>query len=153
VRDLALLLRPSMLDELGLVAALDWQVREVARRSGLKVKLISDEIDEELPENVRICVYRIVQESLHNCVKHSRASEARVILHREQDALLVSVQDDGAGFDVKRQRGLGLLGIEERAVRLGGRSSVESYPGGGAIVSVRLPLSISGPRELVQDVA
>ena len=153
VRDLSLLLRPSMLDELGLVPALQWQVREVARRSGLKVKMIADEFDEDLPEAPRTCVYRIVQEALHNCVKHSRASEARVVLHRDQDALLVSVQDNGIGFDPKQQKGLGLLGIEERALLLGGSFCVESHPGGGAVLSVRFPLPVSKANTIQEGVA
>ena len=141
VRDLSLLLRPSMLDELGLVPALRWQAREVARCSGLRVKMMADEFDEDLPDAHRTCVYRIVQEALNNCVRHSRASEARVVVNRDRDALFVSIQDNGAGFDPKQHRGLGLLGIEERAMRLGGSFSVESHPGGGTVLYVRLPVT------------
>jgi signal transduction histidine kinase len=153
VRDLALLLRPSMLDELGLVPALQWHVREVARRTGLRVKLIADEFDQELPELLRTSVYRIVQEALHNCVKHSGASEVRVEVHRDGDALQVSVQDNGAGFEPRRNKGLGLLGMEERAARLGGSICVESHPGAGAVLSVRLPLLMSNAETLHEEVA
>lgn len=141
VRDMSLLLRPSMLDELGLVPALEWQVREVSRRHGLKVKMMSGDFDDDLPDAHRTCVYRIVQEALHNCVKHSHATEVRVALHRDHDSLVVSISDNGTGFDPKRQRGLGVLGMEERARRLGGAFSVESQPGGGTVVSLSLPLA------------
>ncbi len=153
IRDLSLLLRPSMLDELGLVPALQWQVREVARRSGLKVRLIADELDEELPDAHRTCVYRIVQEALNNCVKHAGATEARVVVRRDENALLVSVQDNGTGFDPKLQKGLGLLGIDERAMRIGGSFRVESRPGAGAVLSVRLPLPDGKPDALQAGVA
>ncbi len=85
VRDLSLLLRPSMLDELGLMPALHWQVREVERRSSLRVRMIADDFDDDnMPEALRTCVYRIVQEALHNVVKHAQASEARVVIHRDR---------------------------------------------------------------------
>jgi signal transduction histidine kinase len=140
IRDLSLLLRPSMLDELGLVPALRWQAREVTRRSGLKVRMTADDFDEELSDDYRTCVYRIVQEALHNCVKHAHATEARVVINRDRDALYVSVQDNGVGFDPGQQKGLGLLGIEERAARLGGVVCVQSRRGEGAVLSVRFPL-------------
>ena len=99
VRNMALLLRPAMLDELGLVPALRWHAREVARRTGLKVKMIADELDDDLPDASRTCIYRVVQEALNNCVRHSQASEVRVVIHRDADGLSISVQDNGVGFD------------------------------------------------------
>jgi len=142
VRNMALLLRPAMLDELGLVPALRWQVREVARRSGLKVKLIADELDDDLPDSNRTCIYRIVQEALNNCVKHSKASEVWVVIHRDGDGLSISVQDDGVGFEPQHNKGLGLLGMMERVSGLGGRFRVESQPGHGTILSAYFPLEI-----------
>ena len=153
VRDLSLFLRPSMLDELGLVPALQWHVREVGRRTNLRVKLIADEFVDELPDSSRTCIYRVVQEALHNCVKHSRASEARVIVNRDKDGLVVSIQDNGVGFDPKLHRGLGLLGMEERAKRLGGIFCVDSYPGGGTVLSMRLPFSEKQPVSVSAGVA
>lgn len=140
VRDMALLLRPAMLDELGLVPALRWQAREVSRRTGLKVKMIADELSEDLPDSSRTCIFRVVQEALNNCVKHSQAKEARVMIHRDADGLSVSVQDDGVGFDPAHNKGLGLLGMVERVSVLGGRFHVESQPGRGTIVSTYFPL-------------
>jgi signal transduction histidine kinase len=146
VRDLSLLLRPSMLDELGLVPALRWQAREVSRRTGLKVKMLVDEFDEDLSDGHRTCIYRVVQEAIHNCVKHAHASEVRVLINRNKEGLLVSVQDNGSGFDPKQQKGLGLLGIEERVRRFGGSFCVTSRPGDGAVLSVQIPIQASALR-------
>ncbi len=110
VRNMALLLRPSMLDDLGLVAALRWQAREVTRRSGLKVKMVADEIAEDLPDSHRTCLYRVVQEALNNCAKHSQATQVRVVVHRDQEGLSVTVQDDGIGFEPKPGEGHGIIG-------------------------------------------
>ena len=145
VRNMALLLRPSMLDDLGLVAALRWQAREVTRRSGLKVKMVADEIVEDLPDSHRTCVYRVVQEALNNCAKHSHANQVRVVVHRDADGLSVTVQDDGIGFEPSQEKGMGLLGMEERVARLGGHFSIESKPGNGTVLSIHFPLADSGP--------
>jgi signal transduction histidine kinase len=149
---MALLLRPSMLDDLGLVAALRWQAREVTRRSGLKVKMVADEIVEDLPDSHRTCVYRVVQEALNNCAKHSQATQVRVVVHRNQDGLSVTVQDDGIGFDPAREKGMGLLGMEERVERLGGQFSIESKSGKGTVLSIHFPLASGGPAAL-RDIA
>lgn len=140
VRNMALLLRPAMLDELGMVPALRWHAREVARRTGLKVKMIADELNDDLPDSHRTCIYRVVQEALNNCVKHSKASEVRVVIHRDGEGLSISVQDDGKGFDPRHNKGLGLLGMTERVSGLGGRFHIESQPGRGTILSIYFPL-------------
>jgi signal transduction histidine kinase len=141
VRNMALLLRPSMLDDLGLIPALRWQAREVTRRTGLKVKMVADELADGLPDSHRTCVYRVVQEALNNCAKHSQATEIRVIVRQNQDGLSVSVQDDGIGFDPRQEKGMGLLGMEERVERLGGLLSIESQPGNGTVLSIDFPLA------------
>ena len=148
VRNMALLLRPSMLDDLGLVAALRWQAREVTRRSGLKVKMVADEIAEDLPDSHRTCIYRVVQEALNNCARHSQATQVRVVVHRDRDGLSVTVQDDGIGFEPSREKGMGLLGMEERVERLGGRFSIESKPGNGTVLWIHFPLANGGPASL-----
>ena len=140
VRNMALLLRPSMLDDLGLVPALQWQAREVSKRNGVRVQVTAEQVSEELPEEHMTCVYRIVQEALHNCVQHSRAANVRVTVRQERDRLLLSVQDDGKGFDTQQERGMGLLGIQERVSHLGGTFAVESEPGQGAVLRIMLPL-------------
>jgi signal transduction histidine kinase len=140
VRRIALSLRPSMLDDLGLVPALEWQAREFGRRSGLNVEVIADDDDAQLPETHRTCIYRIAQEALQNCVRHAGASRVRVALHREKGTITLQVEDDGKGFAAARTRGVGLLGMEERTARLGGHLRVVSTPGRGTTISAELPL-------------
>jgi signal transduction histidine kinase len=140
VRNMALLLRPAMLDDLGLVPALEWQAREVSKRSGVWVKVLAENVSEQLPEEHKTCVYRVVQEALHNCVQHAGASNVTVTVKQEPERLLLAVQDDGKGFDASRAKGMGLLGIEERVSHLGGTFAVESQPGSGALLQASLPL-------------
>ena len=139
VRNIALLLRPSMLDDLGLVAALEWQGREVSRHSEMEVTVESGDLPDHLPEDYKTCIYRIVQEALNNAVRHAGARNAKVIVGRVGDNISVRVSDDGQGFDARRTRGLGILGMEERAKRLGGTFSVESQPGQATIMKADLP--------------
>jgi signal transduction histidine kinase len=140
VRDMALLLRPSMLDDLGLVPALQWQGREVWKRSGLVITVDAQGVPDELPDEYRTSVYRVVQEALHNSEQHAAASMVRVTLRGHGSALVLSVQDDGRGFDVEAVRGMGLVGMQERIVNLGGTVSVDSEAGRGTLITVRLPI-------------
>jgi signal transduction histidine kinase len=140
IRNMALLLRPSMLDDFGLVPALDWQARETAKRTGMRVD-VSSEVPEELPEEHKTCIYRVVQEALNNCARHAQASAVQVAVHGEHGHILLSVQDDGAGFDTKRVRGMGLVGMEERVRHLGGSFEIHSHPGRGTLLQARLPLA------------
>lgn len=140
VRNMALLLRPSMLDDLGLVAALDWQAREVSKRTGMLVDTLDENVSENLPEEYKTCVYRIVQEALNNCSKHAYAKNVRVVVRQEPNHLRVNIEDDGKGFDASRVRGLGLVGMNERVGQLGGVLKVESDPARGTRLQVDLPL-------------
>ena len=140
VRHIALSLRPSMLDDLGLVAALEWQAREVGNRTGLDVEVRAEDSAGEMPDAQRTCIYRVTQEALRNCVRHAEASAVRVGLARAAKSVTLEVADNGKGFRPARTRGLGLLGMEERVTRLGGRMRVQSEPGRGTTVSVELPL-------------
>src|SRR5581483_2062486 len=128
IRNMALLLRPSMLDDFGLLPALEWQAREIGKRTGLRIQVAS-EIAGELPEEHKTCVYRVVQEALNNCAQHAQASAVQVTVRQTTGHILVTVQDDGSGFDPERVRGLGLLGMEERARHLGGTFRVDSRAG------------------------
>jgi len=141
IRNMSLLLRPSMLDDLGLVPALEWQAREVSKRTGLRVEVTADENAGELPDAHKTCIYRVVQEALHNCARHAQAHKVMVEVRQETSKILLSVEDDGHGFDVRRIRGLGLVGMEERVHHLGGALSVSSRPGKGTTVAVELPLA------------
>lgn len=140
VRNMALLLRPAMLDDLGLVPALEWQAREVSKRTGVWVQVDAEGVSEDLPEEYKTSVYRIVQEALHNAVQHAEARRIVVTVKQEAKRLRVTVEDDGKGFNPARAKGMGLLGIEERVSHLGGSFAVESQPGGGATLRVALPL-------------
>jgi len=141
IRNMTLLLRPSMLDDFGLVPALEWQAREVSKRTGLRVHVAADEASDELPDELRTCIYRVVQEALHNCARHSQARSVKVVVKQERSKIILSVEDDGHGFDARRVRGLGLVGMEERVHHLGGEFEIESEPGTGTRVAVELPLA------------
>src|SRR5262249_14791899 len=129
IRNMALLLRPSMLDDLGLVPALRWQAREVSKRTSIEVSVVTDLLEDDLPDEYKTCIYRIVQEALHNCSRHSHATTVQVRIQQMPGFLFLSVQDDGLGFDAAQTKGMGLLGIEERVSQLGGRCKVHSGPG------------------------
>jgi len=137
---MALLLRPSMLDDLGLVPALEWQEREVSKRTGMLVDTVEENVSDNLPEELKTCVYRIVQEALNNCSKHAYAKNVRVTVRQEPNHLGVSIEDDGKGFDPSRVRGLGLVGMNERVSQLGGVLKVDSDPTRGTCLWVDLPL-------------
>jgi len=140
VRNLSLLLRPTMLDDLGLLAALKWLAREVSRSETLQVDVAAEDCPDDLPEEHRTCVYRVVQESVRNSTRHAAARHVRIYIKRELRTLSVLIQDDGKGFDAEHETGLGILGMQERVTRLGGSLKVESERGRGTIVSFELPL-------------
>jgi signal transduction histidine kinase len=142
VRNLALLLRPSMLDDLGLGPALRWQAKEISRRSGIPVSIdIRGDLD-GLPETYRICLYRAIQEALTNCTKHSQATRVGIIVTQEEDLVWAAIQDNGRGFpeDGVRTRGLGLVGLEERVRALQGKLTISSQDGTGTLIRVDLPV-------------
>ena len=143
VRDLALGLRPSMLDDFGLRAALEWHVRDIARRYGIEVDLHLQGDLETLPDRYQTCVYRAIQEALTNCVRHARAHAIVVTVTGRGHELDVSVSDDGVGFDAaRRPEGLGIRGIEERVKELGGVVTIASRPGHGTQLAMQLPLPV-----------
>ncbi len=151
LRNLSLLLRPSMLDDLGLIPALKWQAREVARRSGVKIKVNAEEsADADLPDEYRTAIFRVVQEALHNVTRHSKASQASISVTRGPSGVGVRIQDNGAGFHA-HDKGMGILGMEERIRHLHGSFHIDSKPGGGTTVAVDLPLApaSSAPSEPV----
>ena len=139
VRNMSLLLRPSMLDDLGLIPALQWQAREVSRRTCMDVTVSTDLVSDDLPDEYKTCIYRVVQEALHNCSAHSQATAVRIKVEQEPEHLTLSIRDNGKGFDVKQSKGLGLLGIEERAAHLGGKCQIHSKLGSGTTLAIELP--------------
>ncbi|MEO8128097.1 MAG: sensor histidine kinase, partial [Bryobacteraceae bacterium] len=142
VRNITLLLRPSMLDDLGLVPALQWQAREVSKRTGMQVDIAVENVSDELPEQYKTCVYRVVQEALNNCARHAAANTVRIIARQGREHLMLSIQDDGGGFRPDLHRGLGLLGMEERVTHLGGTFELDSEPGRGTLIAISLPLEL-----------
>jgi signal transduction histidine kinase len=140
VRNIALLLRPSMLDDLGLLAALEWQGREISRNSEMEVSVEAEGLPEKLPDEYNTCIYRLVQEALNNASRHSGAKLAHVTVRRDGGRLLVSIKDNGSGFDPTTTAGMGVLGMRERAERLGGSLSIDSQRGTGTTVRAELPL-------------
>ncbi|MEZ5356838.1 MAG: sensor histidine kinase [Bryobacteraceae bacterium] len=147
VRNIGLLLRPSMLDDLGLAPAIHWQAREVSRRTGLRVDVDAGELPDTLPDEHRTCVFRIVQEALNNAARHANASLVQIAVRQLSDAVMVVVRDNGVGFDPEYMRGMGIVGMEERVRHLGGVFGLQSEPGKGTVLKVELPLSDFSARE------
>jgi len=143
VRNISLLLRPTMLDDLGLIPALKWLAREVTRTSSMAVDVVAESFDDDIddiPEEHRTCVFRVVQEGLRNSARHSGATQARVLVREENGLLRLSVQDDGKGFSPSLETGLGILGMQERVVSLSGTMKLDSRPGRGTTLTFELPL-------------
>jgi len=147
VRDLAMGLRPAMLDELGLIPALQWQGREHSRRNGIPVSIEVEGALDEIPEEYRTCVYRVVQEALTNIARHASARQILIGVIARNDVLSISVMDDGKGFDPQNRKrgGLGLLGMAERVKKLGGELEVVSHAGQGTSLLARMPLKKGTP--------
>jgi signal transduction histidine kinase len=128
VRDLAMGLRPSMLDDLGLAPALEWQGREFSRHTGVPATVHVEGSLDELPEAHRTCIYRVVQEALTNCAKHANATNVRVSMEANDHRVRLLIEDDGVGFDSEagNKGGLGLLGIKERVQEIDGTVRISS---------------------------
>lgn len=143
VRRIAADLRPLMLDDLGLSAALDWLAREFSRRMGIKVRLEVDDNGPPVPERASIAVYRMVQEALTNIARHAKAKRARIEIRHGPSELQLTVDDDGVGLPamaMHRAGSHGLVGMRERCHMLGGELQLGSSPLGGTRISVKLPL-------------
>ena len=141
IRRLSMLLRPSMLDDLGLSAALGWYTKQFSASTAIKVNLNDDGSADTLPEPHKVSLYRIVQEGLTNCARHSEARSILVNLESEDDTYIVRIEDDGKGFTPSREaRGIGLIGIEERVAGMGGSLQMNSAPGAGTKIYISIPL-------------
>jgi two-component system, NarL family, sensor histidine kinase DevS len=141
VRRLALELRPSALDDFGLVAALEHLTATFGEQTGMKVDFGAALGDERLPSEVETALYRIVQESLTNIVKHAQAQRVSIALTKMEGSVKAVVEDDGRGFDPARtDGGFGLVGMGERLALLGGRLRIESSPGSGTTIAADVPL-------------
>jgi signal transduction histidine kinase len=141
VRNMAMGLRPSLLDDSGLVPALRWQVREFSKRAGVPVDLEIDGALDTLADGVNTCIYRVVQEALTNCARHAQAHHIRIAVHGKDDSVSLAIQDDGVGFERSVERaGLGIVGIQERVKELGGRVRIQSEPHHGTLLLAEIPL-------------
>jgi signal transduction histidine kinase len=141
IRRLSMLLRPSMLDDLGLSAALGWYTKQFSASTAIRVNLNDDGSADLLPDAKKTSLYRIVQEALTNCARHSEARSILIRLASEEDRYIVRIEDDGKGFTPDRSaRGLGLIGIEERVAEMGGALNLDSKPGAGTRLFISIPL-------------
>jgi PAS domain S-box-containing protein len=136
-------LHPSILDDLGLVTAMESECANFAQREGIAVKYEPHNLPATLPRDVALSLYRITQEALRNIAKHAETKEAYVTLAATEDTIVLSIWDDGVGFDpaaVRRKPGLGLVSMEERVRLIQGELSLNSQPGRGTVIEVRVPL-------------
>ena len=144
LHDLSHQLHPSKLDVLGLTACIGSFCREFSQRHKLEVRFVHHNIPGDIPKDVRLCLFRIVEEALQNVAKHSGVEEAKVELSGHANRIDLCVSDNGAGFTlepVKRESGLGLISMRERVRLVGGQLSIESKPSHGTQIQVRIPLS------------
>lgn len=148
VRRVATALRPAVLDDLGLVAALEWQAQQFATRSGVRTKVDLPSHDPPLDADGRTTVFRIVQEALTNVARHAEAQHVRLSLRVQGDNVVVSVRDDGRGITAAQmadRRSLGLLGLRERAMAAGGSLEITGSPANGTAVTLTLPVARPHP--------
>lgn len=140
-------LHPMKLDYLGLATAVNSLCRDLNETGKLKIELLQEGELVQLPKDPALCAYRIVQEALRNCTKHSRAENVRVVLVNTGHKLRLSIFDDGCGFDMEsenRKHGLGLTSMWERVRTVGGFICIRSKPGFGTLVDVSIPLDVKG---------
>ncbi|MCX5858401.1 MAG: GAF domain-containing protein [Proteobacteria bacterium] len=147
IRRLITVLRPSMLDDLGLVPTLRWWLSRFQDETGIETGLSLPRKWERLPGRMETAIYRIIQESLTNAARHSAATRVQVSLEKKDGRIMAEIEDNGIGFRVEKvlsQPGgsVGLMGIEERVALLGGKSAIKSQPGKGARIRVELPLPL-----------
>lgn len=149
-------LRPPILDESGVVAAIEYLIRELQTTTDLDVDFSHEVSFDRLESLLESALFRIAQEALTNVRRHSHAERAAIALEEVNEHVRLTIQDWGDGFDPKqtRQRAFGLQGIRERARQLGGQASIESSPGEGTTIVVELPISIkNGPEEVREELS
>jgi signal transduction histidine kinase len=151
VRGMSHTLRPALLDDLGLVPALEWLLENFMRRSGVTCEFHTSSVADDLSDPVKTCVYRVVQEAIHNCEKHAHATRVTVTIDQSPGQIQAEIKDNGRGFNVEagvaasRQSGLGIVVMRERAERLGGSLLIESAPAAGTRLRLSVPLSPTAP--------
>jgi len=137
-------LHPALIDDLGLVTALQTECERLRRYTDVAILERFDKIPKQIPANVALCIYRIVQEAINNTVKYANADTIEIMLECEKDTLVLNVRDNGIGFNINHvteQSGLGLSSMRERAQLAGGSWEIRSQPGKGTTVSATVPLN------------
>lgn len=141
VRNISLLLRPAILDDLGLVPALNWLAREVSKNGAVDVSVLVNSFPDDLPEEHRTCIFRVVQEAVQIAARHSGTRQVTIRVEKDGSSIRLSVHDDGKGLPASQEARSGILGMQERVTGLGGELHVNSDCAGGATVSFTLPLT------------
>ena len=154
IRNLSIDLRPSALDDLGLVPALRWYLKEYQQKCKVEVEFSASSFKERLPPEIETTIYRIVQEALTNTAKYAQATKVRVSVAEIEEGVRATVSDNGKGFDAQtllklpwQERGLGLAGMHERAALLDGALLIDTEPGRGTTIDVTIPLT----RQVIND--
>jgi signal transduction histidine kinase len=153
IRSISIDLRPSALDDLGLLPALRWYLKEYQQKMNIEVDFQATGIKERLSAEMETVLYRIVQEALTNVAKHAQAKHVQIVLKGTPEAITATIKDDGRGFNVDKLQkapgqergGWGLVGMYERAQLLEGTLDIETSPGKGTTISARIPLRTDQP--------
>lgn len=147
-------LRPTVIDDLGLIPAIKWQTNEFQKRTGIKCKLALPEHKPPLPSTMRVALFRILQETLTNIARHSHAKQVTVSLSLDEDTITLAISDDGSGIDIhqaKQPGKYGIRGILERVHHLGGEVKIEGHPTKGTSITVRVPISHTSIKRRITD--
>ncbi len=143
VRRISSNLRPSILDDLGLIAALEWHSQEVGKRSEIEINFSSDGVKFDVPVAITTAVFRVYQEILTNAIRHANANTITSDLKIKDNQLMMEVKDDGQGMDLTKissKKTLGLIGMKERVYALGGKFELKSKPGKGTQIKISIPV-------------
>ena len=147
IRNLSLNLRPSVLDDFGLVPALRWLVERQSQHTGLDIQFNAEPLEKRAPEQIENVCFRVTQEALTNIIRHARAQHVSIQLRCMVSDLELTIQDDGIGFDVTRAiqhatqgNSMGLLGMQERVILVGGKMEISSAPNQGTRIQTIIPL-------------
>jgi len=146
MRQLSMDLRPTMLDELGLIPTLRWYIQNFSNRLNIYSHFEAIGFEEKLPPQIETAFYRITQEALNNIAKHAEATRVEVFLEQRDSMICATIRDNGKGFDMKKvlhpespDRGFGIIGMQERASLLDGHINIQSRPGFGTHIRIEVP--------------
>jgi len=145
MRQLSMDLRPTMLDDIGLIPTLRWYIQNFSNRLNICSNFHAVGVEKKLPQQIETALYRIIQEALNNIAKHSGANRVEIHLEQRDSILTASITDNGRGFDVDKlllpdslERGFGIIGMKERVSLLGGKIDIQSKPGSGTYIYIEV---------------